>query len=69
MNKKDIQTVEDMLLNDTYFKTRPKWINDELHIMLKNKQKIAIESLCLFGVRSYLTTVLLPMKLQLEDWI
>jgi DNA topoisomerase VI subunit A len=67
MDSKDIETAKD-ILNDDYFKTRPKWI-EELHIMLKNKQKIAIESLCLSGVRSYLTTVFLPMKLQLEDWI
>jgi DNA topoisomerase VI subunit A len=67
MTKKDVKAVEAML-EDADFKTRLEW-HQELQIMLKNKQKIAIESLAFCGVRSYLTDVFLPMKLQLEDWI
>ncbi|KAG9145859.1 hypothetical protein Leryth_020195 [Lithospermum erythrorhizon] len=68
MTDKDIKTVKDMLLKDAYLKNRPQWLH-ELHIMLKIKQKVEIESLCCFGVVAYLTEVFLSMKLQQEDWI
>jgi len=67
MTKKDVKTVKDML-EDADFKTRLEW-HQELQFLVKNKRMIAIESLAFCGVRSYLTDVFLPMKLQLEDWI
>lgn len=67
MTTKDVNTVKDVL-KDAVFKTRLEW-RQELQNLVKNKRMIGIEALALCGLRSYLTGVFLPMKLQLEDWI